>query len=279
MRARWSHRLVGVAASIVLCLAGSTVPASASAVGGFSAGSWSGSPAPSSSYSYGILESGGEFTGSSNDCTYPNDKNTTFGPGIIALNKDGDVVNAFMFLTSWYWWQHNGCTGDITSAGDWGLTQADYFIDALNASGYGGIINRVFSDDETGLGSDWTKDSSSNNIEVILNFNDRLCGTYSLCNLGIYTGYYMWPTIVGSSDPNVGTNYVWLASYGPSQTEINTQEDWFTVSPGGYYMYSWQYANDSCQMTYSSAQTEANNASPAIPKFDKWTNSQPNVVC
>ena len=251
----------------------------ASAIGGFSAGSWDGTPSPASAYHYGIVDAGGGFTGRSADCSYPSDADTSFSGALSALQKDNMPAYGFMFLTSWYWYQHNCSGGSITSAEGWGEAQAQYFDEVLTASGYTGTLNRIFADVETEIGADWQDDTHADNQAVIYGFNQELCNNYNLCSRGIYSGYYSWPLIVGSGDPNVGTAHFWLAAWDPTQSNLNKFEDYFTTSPGGYTISSWQYGTTACTMTYAAAQTEANDASPWIPRFDMWTNSHPNVVC
>ena len=250
-----------------------------SATGGFSAGSWDGTPSPASAYHYGIVDAGGGFTGSSADCSYPSDADTSFSGALSALQKDNMPAYGFMFVTSWYWYQHNCSGGSITSAAGWGEAQAQYFDEALTASGYTGTLNRIFADVETGIGADWQDDTKADNQAVIYGFNYQLCTQYGLCSRGIYSGRYAWPLIVGTGDPNVDTSHFWLAAWDPTQSNLNKFEDYFTTSPGGYTISSWQYGTTACTMTYAAAQTEANDASPWIPRFDMWTNSHPNVVC
>ena len=87
---------------------------------------------------------------------------------------------------------------------------------------------------------------------------------------------------------------------------------YFDWNPGGFWLYSWQYAADSCQpsdpysggpctiggwafsddhprapiaqgfdcqLTYATAELDAQTASPPIPRFDKWTNTEPESEC
>ncbi|MGH8996390.1 MAG: hypothetical protein ACRDYB_10240, partial [Acidimicrobiales bacterium] len=85
--------------------------------------------------------------------------------------------------------------------------------------------------------------------------------------------------IVGPGDPYLYTSHFWLSSYGPSLAQLNAQEDYFTNSPGGYSIVSWQYATDGCQTKFSQARALGYDASPQIPSADKWTNSRPDEVC
>ena len=254
----------------------SVSPAMASGpTGGFSSGSWNGTPQWNSAYHYGIIDAGGSKV--SADCSWPGNEDSDYAAGTNALNNAGVPVYGFWFLTSNYFSTHY--CGNNTTPTAWGADQATFFYETYIYSG-APWVGRVLADVETGFGADWTHDTPANNQAVIYAFNHTLCFTYNYCADGIYSSRYDWEQVVGQNvDPYEYTSHFWLASYDPSQTNLNQQEDYFTNSPGGYVIFSWQYTDDSCYMTYSSADTEATNASPAIPQFDKWTNSQPNVVC
>ena len=265
--------LAAMASTLLVCL--SAAPASAQGVvGGFSSGSWNGSTSWSSYYNYGIVQAGGMT--SSSDCSYPQDENTNFTGAASALNNAGLPVSAFLFLTSNYF--STTVCGNSTSPMQWGEIQGSLFATILG--NYNGPLTRVLADVETGLGADWTLDTQANNQQVIDGFNYELCNAFSYCSDGVYSNISDWQTIIGSNvAPYLDTSHFWLASWGPNQSQLNSQEDYFTTSPGGYSIFSWQYATSACQISYSSAQTEASNASPQIPQFDKWTNTNPALVC
>jgi len=138
----------------------------------------------------------------------------------------------------------------------------------------------VLGDAETGhFGGGWEHDSYSDNISVLYNFNYTMCVTYGYCADGIYSTYYDWPTIVGSGDPYLYTAHFWLAYWGGSLSSLDTYEDYFTNSPGGYVLTSWQYSTDTCYTTFSHVRALGIDASPQIPSADKWTNYHPDQVC
>lgn len=186
---------------------------------------------------------------SSSACSYPQDENGDFVGAANALNNAGLPVSAFYLLTSNYF--STTVCGNSTSPEQWGEIQGSYFGSILGA--YGGPLARVLGDVETGTGEDWSGDSMANNQEVIYGFNYELCTAYNYCSDGVYANLNDWESVITTSDPYLYTNHFWLASWGPSQSQLNSQEDFFTTSPGGYSIFSWQYATDNCQMTYGTA--------------------------
>lgn len=94
-------------------------------------------------------------------------------------------------------------------------------------------------------------------------------------------------------DTSTLTSAVWLASYRPTLQGLTSQQQHFTVSPGGYSIYSWQFSDDArtsscvgtqppggnCWMRSNDARNLAIQTTPPIPRFDKWTNSRPDQVC
>lgn len=258
------------------------------ATAGFSSGTWGGSPAPNAAYRFGIVDA----STASGWCTYPAALNPYFIGGVNALNSPRFYA-AFWFLTS-NKYAFNNCGLNVTPS-QWGAMQASHFDQALDASGKC-CFDIVVADIEVVAGDigEWKSDTQANNKDLIGSFFTTLCGVYFRCGHGAYSTQSHWIQIVGSNPGHLGTTQFWLASYGPSQSQLDTQQDYFTVSPGGYAIYSWQYTDDACSSgctalippgggacydTHINAKALADGTSPPIPRFDKWTNSRPDQAC
>jgi hypothetical protein len=274
------------------------------ATAGFSAGSWFGTypppgyqsqQPPNASYRYAILDASNGPSSSIRLCGDSETFSPRFSGGAqtIVDHPDGYAyqLQAFWFLTS-VAYAHNVCSRNDTPVA-WGQQQADWFaleLDLQPAAVRDQILMtladiEIVSDDI----AEWEQSSFTDNQAVIASFFARLCDD-DYCFRGIYAGPFTWWDIIGPyqdqpSQPYLGTSWLWLASAGPvdlnggTALSLNTQQDLFTVKPGGYYIWSWQYATDSCEMSFALAQDWSNEANPPMRAFDKWTNSDPEDVC
>jgi len=252
-------------------VSGTITPTVPTPLAGFSSGSWGGSPSPAVAYRFGIIDAAsGAYW-----CSFPDSLNPFFVDAADALSNAALGEAAFWYLTSNYY-AVNTC-GLSTTPEQWGQMQADQYVSALDLV-QSCCIDMFLGDVET-IDGDWLNDDPANNIQVIASFFWRLCQHHGVCNNGVYSSPGDWPRIVGTGKPYLNTSNFWLASYGPSQAQLNEQQEHFTTNPGGYYIYSWQYTDGLCYLSLNEARTLAMNAEPPIPRFDKWTNSEPNIVC
>jgi hypothetical protein len=297
------------------CYLGSQLPPGMS-TGGFSSGSWNGTPDPNPAYHYGIVDASIGPTGTVTLCSWPSALSPSFAGGEQTLLASGaPYLQAFWFLTS-VAYARNVCSNATVTPADWGKRQADWFVDAMDSlpANVKQDIWTTFADIE--IVSDdiaqWGSAPTADNQAVISSFFAELSAQEGSCACGglpgIYTGPSNWWDIIGihntdPSQPYLGAPWLWMSSWGADQTHLDQQDQWFTNSPGGYYIWSWQYTDTSCDpsnpndtcsgsttegpggsatycwMTYDQAQMEAIQASPPIPAFDKWTNSAPDQVC
>jgi hypothetical protein len=295
---------------------------------GWSSASWGGPPQangngtaqqmPNSAYVFGIVGAdwGAYCTGSTNPHLLT---------AIQNMMSSGRYFSVFWFVVG-VDWAHDNCQYNLSAASQWGIDQADRFANVLDAtfqqapSGSLTEMAAAFADIE-GVGGYWMMDPRNPvtyqpDIDTISNFMAELCRR-GYCSNGIYTSESQWTAIVGdysgSPTPNFNTTRIWLANQGPpSIASLNTTQHYFDQSPGGFSIYSWQYASDYCQpsnarlpcssqgagwaysndspsapisqgydchLTFSNAQYDAENASPPIPRFDKWTNTEPESLC
>lgn len=138
----------------------------------------------------------------------------------------------------------------------------------------------------------WECGSNPANREVVKGFLDKMAevkgsGEY-------YTGVYTnteWDEIVGSGvgprpdlDPShpwvLPTYYLWLASWDPTPALLEEQTG--DVSNLGFYMFSWQYATDLCQMPVGGdmgAEALATDNGIYIPGWDRWTGGITSSTC
>lgn len=297
---------------------GGPTPVASAALAGFSSGSWFGThpppgyqsqPVPNAQYKYGILDASIGPSSTNKLC----DGQTGFlgfspsfpgGAQTLVDYPTGESTHlqAFWFLTSIAYAQ-DVCNVSVTPDA-WGRKQADWFSQALSAlpQAVKSNFTMALADVEIIAGdiAEWTvslpgRDREADNRTVISSFFAELASNsyypcWCISFTGIYTGPFDWWNIIGDfrgkpAQPYLGTPWLWMASYGPADLNggtrysLNYQQDWFTVSPGGYYLWSWQYADDTCQTSYATAQSWAISASPPIRAFDKWTNSHPENVC
>ncbi len=279
---------------------------------GFSAASWGGPPdgqqLPNTAYDFGLVGAdGGSY------CTGSTNPHLLHAVQTIAAPGSGAYYGIFWFLTGVDWAKVN--CGYTQSAAQWGIDQANHFLSVLSAmdqsltpaqqADMGPAIADVEGWLPTAGATWWWKGNQSGNRDTILNFISTLAARGYLNN-AIYTGIGQWPDIVGpytsTSIPNVGTTQIWLADYTYDLATLNGDQQFFTTSPGGFSIYSWQTSDDSCQqsvypypncqgyaysanpgydcyVTFSEAQAMAAAAAPPIPRFDKWTNSNPETLC
>ncbi len=264
-------------------------------IGGFSSGSWYGNnppsgytaqPLPSALYHYGIIDA------SAGPCSPgicpPNGIKLCGGAETFALSFPGGAttllhaglpINAFWFITSLAY-AHDVCSLNTDSV-SWGTQQADWFAFAINSLPVDVRVDvsSLFIDLESANGDpgEWQIDKADN-VPVINAFFGRLCSSYSYCSAGVYAGADDFVSITGTPAPSaLGASQVWMASFGPTKAELEQEEKTFTDA--GYQIYSWQYTDDNCELPYDTAASDSDQAMPAIPKFDKWTNSTPDVVC
>lgn len=237
---------------------------------GWSSGTWSGSPAESYLYAAeGLIQGTGE------GCTYSGSLDPTFSGGASTTVYTNRALMPFSFLTSYYYAIH--VCGYGGTATQWGDLQASWLASAISATGLNSYVNTLFADVETGLGADWEYDSQANNQTVVYSFESEMCGAYGYCSDGIYSTEGMFQQIFGTGNPNLGTHNFWLSSWGPSLSQLNSQEDYFVNY--GYTIVSWQYTDDHCYTTFSHARALGRDASPSPADADKWTNSHPDQVC
>ena len=272
------------------------------AVGGFSTGGWYGTGGIAAGYDFGVIDATVGSMGALCPWDYPPDEVAAHEespaevPGLRALWNSGRTADVFFFLTGLY---HvtDQCTTHAPpelTAWQWGVIQADYFVQFVHDAcqenpcqpidRYFGDVERVI-DGDTGYDyAGW--EYSSDNALVVAAFENTLtgyCGVNGipqyLCAYpnGFANGLY---SNVGemSAIPEIGPGYdlqtstIWEAGYVYNDTPeyvINADEDFFTAV--GWHVYSWQYANDDCNITYASAGAKAKAASPPIPRFDRWT--------
>jgi hypothetical protein len=259
--------------------------------GGFSSGSWSGSPAfNAASYKFGIIDAS---TGVISElCSYSTATDDDFPGAAQAVYDGGAKVHAFWFLTSNYV-ATNTCSLNLTPY-QWGNQQAQWFLTYIANSGYTGTVSQLFGDVErvsdaaacAGDLAGWLCDTPNNNGQVIKGFQDAITFVRGSGRNGIYSSVGEWPQVTnGANDSSVGTKNVWMASMCASQQQLDDQTQYFAGL--GYRIFSWQYViNDNfipgcatCQLKYAEAERQAKDSSFYVPRWDVWTNSRPDIVC
>lgn len=263
-------------------------------IGGFSSGSWWGThpptgdaaqQPPSALYHYGIVDASNGPAPTIPLCGGGLTFSPSFKGGATTLYDGGLPVEAFWYITS-IAYARDICNLNVSDA-TWGQQQASWFVLAIDSlpTVVQDDVGALFIDLESANGDpgEWLTPPRSDNVAVVTAFFSTLCGTYALCSDGMYTGYYDFQSILGAaSSATLGIDQAWISSFGPPLSQDNPpgldqQEQEFTNV--GYSIYSWQYASDICEMTYSAAANDSDQAIPPIPRFDKWTNSHPEVVC
>jgi hypothetical protein len=304
------RRVFNAFAVIALSLLAATYLGS---TGSFSSGSWNGTAQPNWTY-YGtgfIDASGGSLSGLCNVSTALN-PNFVGGANAVA-NHGAQPVPTFWFLLSYHFGYYT--CGSRQGAYGWGQQQAQNYLGAIyvyDISGFTGTVSTLMGDVEHVNGTDcatddagWACDNVGSSTDVIRGFEDYLNShPIDSSSTGVYSSISNWQTITLSyshlGDPahtsDVDTSWMWFASWGADQTHLNNQATSF--NSWGFNLYSWQYAcgesNDQCQcspqgctycqLTWQQAQNEevsllVNPPGLWVDYFDKWTNSQPNIVC
>ena len=103
-----------------------------------------------------------------------------------------------------------------------------------------------------------------------------------------------------SGPPDFNTSQIWLADFTPDLATLNSDQQFFTRIPGGFAIFSWQTGDDACRqshddrcdgyaystspgfdcaVTFQEAEAVAPHTDPPIPRFDKWTNTNPENEC
>ncbi len=285
---RSSVRRTGLYAAMALSLSLFAGIMLGSVTGGFSACCYDGSANYDSfKFQFGILDAHNGLLGTSH-CNAGTALAPQFGPGATKVNATGDVVHAFWFLTSLYHGQNTcGFTG---TAYQWGQAQGQMFIGAIALlSGYTGPIENFFGDVEhvgaaTSCATDlarWTCNSSTSNRQVLKGFADYI-NSLAPGQQGFYSSRSQWTSITGDATAsNVGAGVFWLASYGASQSTLNTEVG--QMQGLGHAIASWQYTNDTlCNPSYATAQNRAETAFSQgyyVWRFDVWDNDVNITVC
>jgi len=125
-----------------------------------------------------------------------------------------------------------------------------------------------------------TESNQVNNNLVIQGFEDYVA-QHAVCKflLGVYSNTSSWESITGSASPSdVDASWFWLSHFGATLPALSSDK---TEIENTFQMdvFSWQYATDACEDGIFFIQALLRAADASVGRIDKWTSTDPSIVC